>query len=478
MSTTPILIADHRSFPIAINVNSTGPVSPGQYFQISGLSLQTAVSLYVNAILNGTVTVCTFNIESQMAGSPQWVVQGTWDAIANPHFNFPIYASTLFRLNCTAFTGTGSASIFGVPGKANTQAASGGGGGEVTQGTDPWTTQDEASSAVGSPVPSDAMAFGWKDGSGNLQIVSAANPLPTTGSGGGGGTVSQGSAASGPSGGWYVALSDLTNVIGTLSHPIRTDPANITTPLLPSNAAQETGGNLATLAAAITGGKYQVHITDASLAVTGTFWQTTQPVSLASAPLPTNAAQETGGNLATLAGAVSASKVQANITNSSLAVTGTFWQATQPVSGTFWQTTQPVSLASIPALAAGTNTIGSVTGAPATSGGLGLPFSALVSNTATAVKTSAGQVYGWSIGNAANASPVYVQLFNKATGSVTLGTTAPDWVIEVPANGGSNMPPNVLALAAHGTAITIAVTSTRTGSTAVGSGAQITIFYN
>ncbi|MBV8061634.1 MAG: hypothetical protein JO253_08950 [Alphaproteobacteria bacterium] len=28
----------------------------------------------------------------------------------------------------------------------------------------------------------------------------------------------------------------------------------------------------------------------------------------------------------------------------SVAVTGTFWQATQPVSGTFWQTTQPVSL--------------------------------------------------------------------------------------------------------------------------------------
>jgi hypothetical protein len=34
------------------------------------------------------------------------------------------------------------------------------------------------------------------------------------------------------------------------------------------------------------------------------------------------------------------------------AVTGTFWQTTQPVSGTFWQTTQPVSLASLPAYAA------------------------------------------------------------------------------------------------------------------------------
>lgn len=38
----------------------------------------------------------------------------------------------------------------------------------------------------------------------------------------------------------------------------------------------------------------------ASQAVTGTFFQPTQPVSLASAPLPANAAQEVGGNLASL----------------------------------------------------------------------------------------------------------------------------------------------------------------------------------
>ena len=34
--------------------------------------------------------------------------------------------------------------------------------------------------------------------------------------------------------------------------------------------------------------------------------------------------------------------------NASIAVTGTFWQATQPVSGTFWQATQPVSAAALP----------------------------------------------------------------------------------------------------------------------------------
>jgi hypothetical protein len=43
--------------------------------------------------------------------------------------------------------------------------------------------------------------------------------------------------------------------------------------------------------------------------VSGTFWQTTQPVSAASLPLPTGAALETGGNLATIAGAVTSSKM-------------------------------------------------------------------------------------------------------------------------------------------------------------------------
>jgi hypothetical protein len=49
------------------------------------------------------------------------------------------------------------------------------------------------------------------------------------------------------------------------------------------------------------------------------------------------------------------------------AVTGTFWQATQPVSGTFWQSTQPVSVTTLPsitigaAIPAGSNVIGGVT---------------------------------------------------------------------------------------------------------------------
>lgn len=67
------------------------------------------------------------------------------------------------------------------------------------------------------------------------------------------------------------------------------------------------------------------------------------------------------------------------VVTGSVAVTGTFWQATQPVSGTFWQATQPVSVASLPALPAnqsvnvaqvgGTNTVnGGVAGSQAVGG--------------------------------------------------------------------------------------------------------------
>jgi hypothetical protein len=84
-----------------------------------------------------------------------------------------------------------------------------------------------------------------------------------------------------------------------------------------STAASYTDGNIA-MPRLNLAGDTAVTLDGESVAVTGTFWQTTQPVS------------------------------------------GTFWQATQPVSGTFWQATQPVSLASLPTLAAGTANIGDV----------------------------------------------------------------------------------------------------------------------
>lgn len=89
---------------------------------------------------------------------------------------------------------------------------------------------------------------------------------------------------------------------------------------------------------------------------------------LASAPLPAGAA--TDAKLDSLLNKT----LSVNVSNSSVPVTGTFWQANQPVSisnaslavtGTFWQATQPISVASLP-LPAGA----------ATNSALGSPFQA------------------------------------------------------------------------------------------------------
>lgn len=94
------------------------------------------------------------------------------------------------------------------------------------------------------------------------------------------------------------------------------------------------------------------NVTNSSIAVTGTFWQATQPISAASLPLPTGAATsalQTTGNTSLSSidtktpalgqAAMSASSPVVIASNqSAVPVSGTFWQATQPVSGSLGRT--------------------------------------------------------------------------------------------------------------------------------------------
>lgn len=93
--------------------------------------------------------------------------------------------------------------------------------------------------------------------------------------------------------------------------------ANAGTNLNTSTLALETGGNLATLAGTVSAGKIKVDPSGV-----------TSPVSAASLPLPSNAAQETGGNLATLAGAISVSKMQVAVASALPAGTNSIGQVT------------------------------------------------------------------------------------------------------------------------------------------------------
>jgi len=174
----------------------------------------------------------------------------------------------------------------------------------------------------------------------------------------GGGTVTIG-AGTAQIGSVTASISGTVPVSGTFfqaTQPVSgtfwqaTQPVSLTTlPALVAGTAQ-----IGSVTASISG----------TVPVSGTFFQATQPASLASLPALAAGTNQIGSVTASISGTVP--------------VSGTFWQATQPVSGTFYQATQPVSLASVPvhavtltsttvtvsslpALAAGTAQIGSVT---------------------------------------------------------------------------------------------------------------------
>lgn len=130
------------------------------------------------------------------------------------------------------------------------------------------------------------------------------------------------------------------------------------------------GGNLATSAKGTTAAgsptsentdantqSLHTKIVNTSIPVTGTFFQATQPISAAALPLPTGASTET--TLAALNGKFSALGQGTMAASTPVVIASN--QSAVPVSGTFFQTTQPVSIATLPALATGANVIGAVT---------------------------------------------------------------------------------------------------------------------
>lgn len=113
----------------------------------------------------------------------------------------------------------------------------------------------------------------------------------------------------------------------------------------------------------------------------------------------------------------------------------------------------------------------------ATTGGTTNGYSGNVTNSATAADASPGQLYGWYIGNT-NTSQCYLQFFDLATGSVTLGSTAPKFSFMIPANSSGPGGANVLSALGpvFATAITVAATTTRSGASACSNGLDVNLF--
>lgn len=135
----------------------------------------------------------------------------------------------------------------------------------------------------------------------------------------------------------------------------------------------------------------------------------------------------------------------------------------------------------VTSIAAGTNNIGQVSVAPQTANGLSV-FNATSSDgataltsTAQAIKASAGQVYGWYIYNP-NATAQFVQLYNTAAASVTVGTTNPLFMLTIPATSAANVEfTNGITFSNAG--FSCAATSTAGGSGAPGTALDAVIFY-
>lgn len=93
-------------------------------------------------------------------------------------------------------------------------------------------------------------------------------------------------------------------------------------------------------------------------------------------------------------------------------------------------------------------------------------FDADGDNTAQQIKASAGKLYGLEVSNP-NTVDAYIQLFDLATGSVTVGTTTPKQSYLVPGGDGINngaMDKVFTIPVSFATAITYACTTTATGS--------------
>ena len=292
--------------------------------------------------------------------------------------------------------------------------------------------------------------------------------------------------------------------------------ANAGTNLNTSLLALESGGNLATLAGAITASVAQANVKQINgttvlmgNGVTGTgsqrvtiasdntaFSVNATPVTQADtfmlggvnikeinavAPLMGNGITGTGSQRVTIASdntAFSVNAIQSGTWNIGTVTTvstdtnlsqmnGVAITMGNGISGTG---VQRVTIASDStgqiALATGSSTIGSVIKVPsATSTALTLNRQTALSNTAVAIKTSSGRLHGIHFYNSGT-SDAFVQFYDVAQGSVTVGTTTPNWTWAVPAGGviDSAFPDPFPAA----TAITMAATSTVTGGSAPG----------
>ena len=106
-------------------------------------------------------------------------------------------------------------------------------------------------------------------------------------------------------------------------------------------------------------------------------------------------------------------------------------------------------------------------------------FDADGDNTAQVIKAAAGALYGLEVSNA-NSTDAWIQIFDVAAGSVTVGTTTPTLSFLVPAGNGTDdggMTETFVVPIKFATAITYACSTTPTGSGDPTTGLVVNVLY-
>jgi len=100
-----------------------------------------------------------------------------------------------------------------------------------------------------------------------------------------------------------------------------------------------------------------------------------------------------------------------------------------------------------------------------------------VSNVPVAVMTVRGNLFGFFVENE-DSDPIYLQMFNKEVGDVTPGVTAPDFSFKIPGNTVLGKDAQEFPLDHFPIALTVCVTTTRTGGVAPATAASVHFWHS
>ena len=268
-----------------------------------------------------------------------------------------------------------------------------------------------------------------------------------------------------------------TGTIATEVAGLLTDTELRATPVPVSGTVAVTNAGITTIAGAVAGTEMQVDVlTMPTTAVTGTFWQATQPVSLTSTTVTgTVAVTQSGtwdevgindsGNSITVDYATTGSGTSTGALRVELPTNGTgtvgLNAGTNAIGKLAANSGVDIGDVDVTSISAGSNLIGDVGIQGRTTGGLTIFRSIDLDETEEEVKATAGTIYGIYAINL-TAAPLYLKIYDLTAANTTVGTSTPVLTFPIVANAdsdGAGFVLNIVQGIAFSTAISAAVTT-------------------